>query len=313
MTGLELRLGVVRIALSWVGVHELTPRHKELIDYYNKLFGYRVYRMQYTDPWCAAFVSAVGMFAVEQYKLGCAAYGLIPASAACDPMIAEYQRMGRWMENDGYVPSPGDVIFYDWQDNGLGDNVGSADHVGIVECVSGGTITVIEGNKSDAVGRRYIALNGQFIRGYGLPDYDRWAATASQEPEETTQDGQGVIILDNPESGTSGNDADSGASSGEKSHSTETGENGTSATPGAKATELLPVLRRGDGVGNPSEIVRAAQLLLIGRGFRCGPWGADGEFGSATYGAVYQFQRARGLSVDGVIGPETWAALLGVI
>jgi peptidoglycan hydrolase-like protein with peptidoglycan-binding domain len=58
--------------------------------------------------------------------------------------------------------------------------------------------------------------------------------------------------------------------------------------------------------------VRAAQLLLIGRGFRCGPWGADGEFGAATYGALFQFQRAKKLSADGVLGPESWAALLGV-
>ncbi len=312
MTGTDLRRGVVQIALSWLGVHELTLRHKELIDYYNELFGYRVYRMQYTDPWCAAFVSAVGMYAVEKYKLRCAAYGLIPASAACDPMIAEYQRLGRWIENDGYVPHAGDVIFYDWQDNGAGDNKGSTDHVGIVEYVSGGTITVIEGNKSDAVGRRYMDIGGQFIRGYGLPDYDRWAATASQEPEDTAQDGQGVIILDGPESGTSDSSADSSASGTQDSHFADSGNNGTSATPGAKATALMPVLRRGAGVGNPSEIVRSAQLLLIGRGFRCGLWGADGEFGAATYGAVFQFQRARGLSADGVIGPLMWAELLGL-
>ena len=55
----------------------------------------------------------------------------------------------------------------------------------------------------------------------------------------------------------------------------------------------------------------SAQLLLIARGFRCGPWGADGDFGPATYGALYQFQRARRLTVDGVVGPESWRALVG--
>ena len=41
------------------------------------------------------------------------------------------------MENDAYVPSPGDYIFYDWQDSGVGDNKGSSDHVGVGEKVEG--------------------------------------------------------------------------------------------------------------------------------------------------------------------------------
>ena len=43
--------------------------------------------------------------------------------------------------------------------------------MGVVEKVENGLITVIEGNYHDAVGRRTIAVNGRFIRGYGLPDY----------------------------------------------------------------------------------------------------------------------------------------------
>lgn len=71
-------------------------------------------------------------------------------------------------------------------------------------------------------------------------------------------------------------------------------------------TVTLPVLRSGaEGVD-----VIALQLLLIGRGYDCGPDGADGDFGPATYGAVTRFQRERGLEVDGVIGPETWRALI---
>jgi peptidoglycan hydrolase-like protein with peptidoglycan-binding domain len=36
---------------------------------------------------------------------------------------------------------------------------------------------------------------------------------------------------------------------------------------------------------------------------------ADGQFGSGTRNAVQNFQRSRGLDVDGVVGPKTWAAL----
>lgn len=70
----------------------------------------------------------------------------------------------------------------------------------------------------------------------------------------------------------------------------------------------LPTLRKGD----ISESVRAAQLLLIGRGYTCGGDGADGDFGPATLAATLNYQRTHNLDADGVIGPLTWAALLGV-
>jgi len=71
---------------------------------------------------------------------------------------------------------------------------------------------------------------------------------------------------------------------------------------------LLPSL----SLGSTGETTRAAQILLIGRGCRCGPWGADGEFGSATYGAVLRYQKIKNLTPDGIIGPATWSALLGI-
>ena len=76
------------------------------------------------------------------------------------------------------MPKPGDYIFYDWQDSGVGDCTGSADHVGIVEKVSGTSITVIEGNYSDSVKRRTISVNGRYIRGYGVPKYGGKEATS---------------------------------------------------------------------------------------------------------------------------------------
>ena len=59
------------------------------------------------------------------------------------------------------------------------------------------------------------------------------------------------------------------------------------------------------GVGNKN--VKSAQLLLNGWGLDCGA--ADGIFGSKTDAAVKAFQEARGLSADGIIGAQTWAAL----
>lgn len=62
--------------------------------------------------------------------------------------------------------------------------------------------------------------------------------------------------------------------------------------------------------GASGEAVRKAQNLLIKHGFSCGSSGADGQFGSNTKFAVIAFQKAKGLSADGVIGDKTWAALL---
>ena len=96
---------------------------------------------------------------------------IIPTECGCQKHIELFKARGAWQENDGYTPKPGDYIFYDWDDSGAGDNTGSADHVGIVTKVSGATITVIEGNKGDAVAYRTMKVNGKYIRGYGTPDY----------------------------------------------------------------------------------------------------------------------------------------------
>ena len=64
-----------------------------------------------------------------------------------------------------------------------------------------------------------------------------------------------------------------------------------------------PILRRGS---KGPDVVRLQQQLAAS-GFD--PGGADGSFGAKTEAAVRAFQTARGLSVDGIVGPKTWAAL----
>lgn len=59
--------------------------------------------------------------------------------------------------------------------------------------------------------------------------------------------------------------------------------------------------------------VKALQENLIGLGYSCGRWGADGEFGDATELAVIAFQRASGCDADGKYGPVTHAAMLKAI
>ena len=94
-----------------------------------------------------------------------------------------------WIENDAFVPSPGDFVFYDWKDNGVGDCVEGHDHVGIVEFVNNGEITVMEGNKSGAFGRRVIKINGRYIRGFAHLTFDDETSThASKEVTPLLED-----------------------------------------------------------------------------------------------------------------------------
>lgn len=156
---------VVAQAVAWLGLNEANGSHKKIIDVYNSHKPLaRSYPLQYTDDWCAGFVSAVA--------IACSMTDIIPTEVSCNKMIDLFKKLGAWVENENRTPNPGDVIFYDWDDPGSGDNKGSSDHVGIVEKVGGGKITVIEGNYSNAVKRRTLEVNGRYIRGYGVPKYD---------------------------------------------------------------------------------------------------------------------------------------------
>ena len=69
---------------------------------------------------------------------------------------------------------------YDWQDKGTGDNTGMPDHVGFVVSLNGTAMTIIEGNKNEAVAYRSLNVNGKYIRGYCLPDYASKAAKPAE-------------------------------------------------------------------------------------------------------------------------------------
>lgn len=179
---------ILTIARGYLGCRESNGSHRQIIDLYNSHKPLsRGYKVKYTDSWCATFVSACAIKA--NYT------DIIPTECSCNQMIRKFQSMGRWTEDDGHVPHLGDVIFYDWQDNGRGDNKGSSDHVGIVEKVENGKITVIEGNKNDSVSRRVLNVNGRYIRGFGCPAYDNTTHVTTPTVHTNTSNQLGTYVV----------------------------------------------------------------------------------------------------------------------
>jgi zinc D-Ala-D-Ala carboxypeptidase len=82
------------------------------------------------------------------------------------------------------------------------------------------------------------------------------------------------------------------------------------ATDGIVGPNTWTALIQGHTVkmGSSGDDVRAVQHLL--RNAHGYDIAVDGIFGSKTQAAVTGFQKSRGLAVDGIVGPQTWKALV---
>lgn len=175
-----MRTKVANLLNSWMGKNEADGSYKEIIDIYNSYPDpARGIKMQYGWAWCACTWSALAI------KLGYT--DIMPIEISCGNLIKIAQSMGIWKENDGYIPAIGDAILYDWDDNGVGDNTGWPDHIGIILGVNvdSGYMTVGEGNYNGAVKRRTISINGRYIRGFITPKY-KILDTIPVSPEKLT-------------------------------------------------------------------------------------------------------------------------------
>ena len=309
MTETQIRNKVVSTAKKYLGCKESDGSHKKIIDIYNRHTPLaRQYQVQYVDSWCATYVSSISIL--------CELTDIMPTECSCSRMIELYKKLGRWEESDNYKPSIGDIMMYDWDDNGVGNNVGSPEHVGIVTDVSGDTIIVIEGNKNNAVEYRTMKINGRYIRGYCLPDY---ASKATKV--ETTKP-----VVSNNKINTI-KEVQKWANQNYKSGVVVDG------VYGAKTKKaLVKILQKElnqtygsklviDGIwgsntkaacpnlknGSKNDVVSVLQALLVCN--KISNVYIDGDYGSITASAVKSYQRKNGLDVDGVAGKNTFAKL----
>lgn len=128
--------------------------------------------MGYTDrvEWCACFVSWCAN------ECGYIEDGTLPKTASCSTGVDWFTRRDRWQdptytnaqgETVPYIPSPGDIIYFDWDREGEGQN-GRPDHVGIVEKVENGYVYTIEGNSGDRVSSNTWSVGHYEIFGFGI-------------------------------------------------------------------------------------------------------------------------------------------------
>jgi peptidoglycan hydrolase-like protein with peptidoglycan-binding domain len=225
-------------------------------------------------------------------------------------------------------PQSGDLVFYSFGRE-------RPDHVGMVETVgSGGTFTTIEGNVSDSCKRVARSMSTSGLLGFGRPRYDGISPPGNGSPRTLAIGARGedvkglqTILAGAGLLPASGIDGDFGPKTkaaviefqrqlgvtadgivGPVTHAAIdalfrflAASEGHPMPPPRR--DDLPVLRN----GARGDHVKLAQARLQGHGFDPGP--VDGVFGNGTEGAVRAFQQARGLEVDGVIGPLTWGAL----
>ena len=259
MTIAEAKNKLVAWCLKQVGYAEGANNYNKYAEKWTQAGGWNAQN----QPWCDIFVDCAF---IECFGLDLASKLTYQPkggfSALCSASANYYKANGAWFS----TPDIGDQVFFNVS--------GGINHTGIVIGVSGGVVTCVEGNSSDAVRRNSYAVSSSYIAGFGRPNWSIF----------------------------SGNDTDSGT----------TGENTTPPAPEPPKQETcsvtlnLPVIKYGDA----SMYVTLMQTALIGRGFNCGWYGADGEYGQQTKIGLFQFQKKMDLETDCVCGTATWKALL---
>lgn len=141
-------------AKSQIGYLEATNGYTKYGDWYEAYHNAPGYRY---GEWCAMFVS----WCANQTGIP---DGTIPYHSYCPSGKEYFESQGRYRYN-GYVPSTGDIIYFDWDFNGV------PNHVGIVTSYSNGIIHTVEGNtgpNENVVMEKAYPYNWAYINGFGV-------------------------------------------------------------------------------------------------------------------------------------------------
>lgn len=223
------------------------------------------------QPWCDAFVDWCFVQAYGKET----AKKLLGGFSNWTP--ASYSYLNKVSISEAQAT---DIIFFK-------DSSGTICHTGIIYKVTSSMIYTIEGNTSSAAG---VVANG--------------GAVAKKQYYKTNN----KIVIGRPywddnTSATSGS-----VTQGQQGNTNQVQQGNVTQVQqvGGNCNVVLNTLK----IGSKGAQVKALQILLIGYGYSCGSYGADGDFGNGTLAAVKKFQQAKKLEVDGIVGANTWNKLL---
>lgn len=147
---------ILKQAQGYIGTSQGDKRHKDLVRKYNAVKPLPVgYPVKETDDWCAVFVTVIGDIVGYSKYIG--------RECGVHRFVQIFKQKGIWRGLK--QPRAGDIIVFDWQNNGW------MDHIGFVEKLSNNKVTTIEGNTSKSVARRVYSWNDWRIAGYARPKY----------------------------------------------------------------------------------------------------------------------------------------------
>lgn len=259
MTIAEAKAKLVAWCNSQVGYTEGANNYNKYAPKWTQAGGWNAQN----QPWCDVFVDC-GF--IECFGLDLASRMTYQPkggfSALCSASANYYKANNAWFS----TPDIGDQVFFNVS--------GGINHTGIVIGVSGGVVTCVEGNSSDAVRRNSYAVSSSYVAGFGRPNWSIFSNSST--PSVTTGENTKPSAPEQPKVKT------------------------------CSVTLNLPVIEYGDA----SMWVKLMQTALIGKGFNCGWYGADGEYGQQTKIALFEFQKKMGLETDCICGQATWKRLL---
>jgi len=297
---MSIRQKIIEVARQELGMSE--PRGDDkYITWYNSAahtsFNTNV-------SWCFIFVSWVlRMAEVDE--------DIIPNFASCGAGIEWAKKNKCWKPtSSGYVPSPADLIIFDWGHDG------KQDHVGLVTGCDPDAVYTIEGNTSNKVAERIYEIDSPEIMGYIAVPYSElssslvtYAPPANEEPKITIADVQ-IILKTTFKQGIQADNIWGPKSKKALIKSIQKALND------AYRSWLMV-----DGVWGPltekawkniskgctGNLVMLVQIALVAHGYDVE---VDGIFGKETQKTVKEFQKANALKVDGIVGRLTMSKLV---
>lgn len=254
--------------------------------------------------WCDIFVDWLIVEASDvERALKALGQPLKSCGAGCTWSVKYYKQINKYTTSN---PKPGYQIFFK-------DSDGDPCHTGIVYKVDKSYVYTIEGNTSGASGvvanggmvaKKKYSLKYSRIHGYGIIEYDEEPVAVkpvtkptTTKPATTSKFSKTVQVWQK-----------AAVKDGYKppKYFTKGGTDGEWG-PECEAVASVAKCRRLVGVYKNKNLTKFIQKKLGFTGSN-----VDGKFGPATRNAVKDFQKKKGLEVDGIVGINTWKALLGV-